>query len=325
MRLARRKFLQLTAGAAVVSVLPRLAWAQTYPARTVTLIVFVPAGAIPDIVARMVAESLSQRLGQPVIIENRPGAGGNVALQAVARAPADGHTLLLIASPHAINVTLYEKNPISLTRNIDPVASINSDTFVLLVNPSFPAQSVAEFIAYAKANPGKINMGSNGTGNLPHLAGELLRMTVGAQWVHVPYRGTPAAFAALMAGDIHALLDTVGASKPLIQAGKLRALGVTAPKRIRALPDVPPISETVPGYAVTGWLGIGVPKGTPAAIVKRLNEEINAVLGEPALRARMTDLGSDPLVGSTADFAKLIAEETEKWGNVVKSTGLKVE
>jgi len=325
MKLARRKFIQLTAGAAALPAVSRMARAQGYPARPVTLIVFVPAGAIPDIIARLIGESLSQRLGQPIVIENRPGVGGNVALQAVARAQADGHTLLLIASPHAINVTLYAKSTVTLTRDIVPVASINGDSFVLLVNPSFPAKSVAEFIAYAKANPGKINLASNGTGNLTHLAGELFRMMVGIEMVHVPYRGTPAAFAGLVAGDVHAMFDTVGASIPLIQSGKLRALGVTAAARLRVLPDIPPISDVVPGYAVTGWLGIGVPKGTPAEIVERLNREVNATLAEPAIKARMADLGSDPIVGSVADFAKLVAEETEKWAKVVKSSGLKVD
>jgi tripartite-type tricarboxylate transporter receptor subunit TctC len=325
MNLARRKFIQLTAGAAAFPAMSRMARAQSYPARPVTVIVFVPAGATPDIIARLIGESLSQRLGQPMIIENRPGVGGNVALQAVARAPADGHTLLLVASPHAINVTLYEKSTVTLTRDIVPVASINSDSFILLVNPSFPAKSVAGFIAYAKANPGKINLASNGTGNLTHLAGELFRMMAGIEVVHVPYRGTPAAFAGLMAGDVHAMFDTVGASIPLIQSGKFRALGVTAATRQRVLPDIPPIGDVVPGYAVTGWLGIGVPKGTPVEIVERLNREVNATLAEPAIKARMTDLGSDPFVGSVADFAKLVTAETEKWAKVVKSSGLKVE
>jgi tripartite-type tricarboxylate transporter receptor subunit TctC len=325
MGLPRRKFLHLAAGATALPAVSRMARAQGYPTRPVTLIVFVPAGAIPDIIARLIGQSLSQRLGQSVVIDNRPGGGGNVALQAVARAPADGHTLLLVASPHAINVTLYEKSTVTVTRDIVPVASINGDAFVLLVNPSFPATSVAEFIAYAKANPGKINMASNGTGNLTHLAGELFRMTAGIDVVHVPYRGTPAAFAGLMGGDTHALFDTVGASLPLIQSGKLRALGVTAAARLRVTPDVPPIGDVVPGYAVTGWLGIGAPKGTPADIVERLNRDINAALADPAVKARMADLGSDPLPGSAADFARLIGEETEKWAKVVKFAGLKAD
>jgi tripartite-type tricarboxylate transporter receptor subunit TctC len=307
--------------------MPHLAVAQSYPTRPVTLIVFVPAGATPDIIARLIGQSLSQRFGQSVVvvIDNRPGAGGNLALQAVARAPADGYTLLMVATPHAINVTLYEKSPISITRDIVPVASVNSDAFVLLVNPSFPAKTVAEFIAHAKANPGKINLASNGTGNLTHLSGELFRMMTGIEVVHVPYRGTPAAHSALIAGDVHAMFDAVGSSLPHIQSGGLRALGVTATERLRVLPDIPLIGDVVPGYAVTGWLGIGVPKGTPAEIVERLNREINAVLADPTVKARMAELGSEIFTGSSADFANLVAEETEKWAKVVKFAGLKAE
>jgi tripartite-type tricarboxylate transporter receptor subunit TctC len=325
MNLTRRKFFELSAGGAALHAASGRAWGQAYPTRPVTVVVFVPAGAIPDIIARLMGEALSQRLGRPVVIENRPGAGGNLALQAVARAPADGHTLLLLASPHAVNVTLYPTSPAALTRDIVPVASLNRDTFVLLVNPAFAAQSVAELIAHAKANPGKVNVASNGTGNLTHLAGELFRMTTGIETVHVPYRGSPAAFAALMAGEVQALFDSVGASLSLVQAGKLRPLGVTSAARQRTLPDVAPISDVVPGYVVCGWLGIGVPRGTPAEIVQRLNQEINAVLGEPAIRTRMTDLGSEPLVSSPAEFAQLTDQETEKWAKVIKSSGLKVE
>ena len=323
--LRRRTFLRMTAGAAAVAAAPRIAAAQAYPSRPVTVVVFVPAGGTPDIIARLIGQSLGQRLGQSVIIENRPGSGGNLALQAVARAPADGYTLLLAASPHAINVTLYEKNPVTITNDIVPVASFNNDSFVLLVNPSFPAKTVAEYVAYAKAAPGKINVASSGTGNLTHLAGELFRMTAGIDVVHVPYRGTPAAHAGLLAGNVQAMFDAVGASVPQIKSGALRALGFTGAARLPVLPDVPLISETVPGYTVTGWLGIGAPKGTPPEIVERLHREINATLAEPTVKARMADLGSDIMPGSTADFAKLIAEETEKWGKVVKFAGLKAE
>ena len=260
-----------------------------------------------------------------MVIDNRPGAGGNLALQAVARAPADGYTLLMVATPHAINVTLYEKSPISVTHDIVPVASINSDAFVLLVNPSFPAKTVAELITHAKATPGKLNLGSSGTGNLSHLSGELFRMMTGIDVVHVPYRGTPAAHSALIAGDVHAMFDAVGSSLPHIQSGGLRALGVTATARLQVLPDIPVIGDVVPGYAVTGWLGIGVPKGTPADIVERLNREVNAVLAEPAVKVRMAELGSEIFTGSPADFGKLVAEETEKWAKVVKFAGIKPE
>jgi tripartite-type tricarboxylate transporter receptor subunit TctC len=289
------------------------------------LIVFVPAGGTPDIIARLVVQALSQRLGQSLVIDNRPGGGGNLALQAVARAPADGYTLLMVATPHAVNATLYEKSATTVTRDIVPIASINNDSFVLLANPSFAAKTVPELIAYAKANPGRINLGSSGTGNLSHLSGELFRMMTGIDTVHVPYRGTPAAHAGLMAGDVHAMFDAIASAMPHIQSGALRPLGVSATARLRVLPDVPAIGDVVPGYAVTGWLGIGVPKGTPAEIVQRLNREVNAVLAEPALRARMMDLGSDPITGSPADFGKLVADETEKWGKVVKFAGLKAD
>ena len=323
MKLPRRRFLHVAASAAALSVVSRVARAQAYPSRPLTLMVFVPAGGTPDIIARMLGQSLSHRLGQSVVIDNRPGGGGNLALQAVARAPADGYTLLLVASPHVINVTLYEKSAVTVTRDIVPVAGINNDSFVLLVNPSFPAKTVAEFIAHAKANPGKINLTSSGTGNLTHLSGELFRMMTGIDVVHVPYRGT--AHSALMAGDVHAMFDAVGSAVPHIQSGALRALGVTGKARLRVLPDVPVIGDVVPGYAVTGFLGIGVPQGTPGEIVERLNREVNAALAEPVVTARMAELGSEIFTGSPADFAKLIAEETEKWAKVVKFAGIKVE
>jgi tripartite-type tricarboxylate transporter receptor subunit TctC len=325
MRIRRRELLHLAAGAAAVPTLWRGAEAQAYPSRPLSLLVFVPAGGTPDIIARLVGQALSERLGQTVVIDNRPGGGGNVALQAVARAPADGYTLLLVATPHAINVTLYEKSAVTLTHDIVPVAGINTDSFVLLVNPSFPAKSVPEFIAYAKANPGKINVTSSGTGNLTHLSAELFRMTTGIEMVHVPFRGTPAAHAALIAGDVQAYFDAVGSAVPQVQGGTLRALAVTAPGRLKVLPDVPSVSEFVPGFAVTGWLGVGVPKGTPTDIVERLNREINAALADPTVKARMADLGSEPLPGSVAEFTKLVETETEKWGKVVKFSGLKAD
>jgi tripartite-type tricarboxylate transporter receptor subunit TctC len=329
-KLPRRRFLHLATSAAALPAISHIAGAQTYPSqaypsRPVSLIVFVPAGGTPDIIARLVGQALSQRLGQSVIIDNRPGGGGNLALQAVARAPADGYTLLMVATPHAINVTLYEKSTITVTRDIVPVASINNDSFVLLVNPAFAAKTVSELIAYAKANPGKINLGSSGTGNLSHLCGELFRMTTGIEVVHVPYRGTPAAHSALLAGDVHMMFDAIGSAVPQIQAGALRALGVTATTRLRVLPDIPPIGDVVPGFAVTGWLGIGVPKSTPAEIVERLNREVNAALADPLVKTRMADLGSEPLPGPVADFAKLIADDTEKWAKVVKFAGIKAE
>ena len=325
MNFPRRKFLHLAAGAATLPAVSVIAGAQTYPSRPISLIVFVPAGGTPDIIARLIGQSMSQRLGQSVVIDNRPGAGGNLALQAVARAPADGYMLLLVATPHAVNVTLYEKSPVTITRDIVPVARINQDSFVLLVNPSFPAKTVREFIDYAKANPGKINLASAGTGNLTHLCGELFRMMTEIDVVHVPYRGTPAAHSALLAGDVQAFFDAVGSSMAHIQAGSLRALGVTATARLKVLPDIPLIGDVVPGYAVTGWLGVGAPTGTSPEIIERLNREVNAALADPAVRARLAELGSEPLPGSPGEFAKLVADETEKWSKVVKFAGLKAE
>jgi len=325
MYLGRRRFIQLAACAASLSVLPGQMWAQAYPSRPITLIVFVPAGAIPDVVARLIAESLSQRLGQPIIVENRFGAGGNLALQSVARAAADGHTLLLLASPHAVNVSLYPDSPVNAVKDIVPVASLNRDTFVLTVNPSVPAKTIPEFIAYAKANPGKINLSSNGTGNLPHLAGEMFKAQAGVDIVHVPYRGSPAALAAVTSGDVQALFDTVGASLSLIQAGKIRAIGVSSAAPVPMLPNVQPIADTLPGYSVTGWLGIGAPKGTPAEIVQRLNREINAVLSDPTIKSKLVEFGSEPFVSTPGEFDKLIADEVDKWGKVVKATGLKIQ
>jgi tripartite-type tricarboxylate transporter receptor subunit TctC len=287
MKLPRRNFLHLAAGAAALPALSRFAWAQAYPSRPVTLIVFVPAGGAPDISARLVGQSLSQRLGHSVVIDNRPGAGGNLALQAVARAPADGYTLLLVATPHAINVTLYEKSNVSVTHDMVPVAGILIGTFVMLGSPSLPAKTLPEFIAYAKANPGKINMTSSGAGNLSHLAGELFKMMTGIDVVHVPYKGVVPAHAGLMAGDVHIMFDAMTSALPQIQSGRLRALAVTTTTRSKALPDIPTVAEFVQGYAVSGWLGVGAPRDTPGEVVDRLNKEINAVLADPATTCRL--------------------------------------
>ena len=324
MAIPRRRFLQL-AGSAALAAAPQSARAQSYPSRPITIMVFVGAGGAPDIIARLIGQGLSQRIGQPVVIENRPGGGGNLSLQAVARAPADGHTLLLIATPHAINVTLYEKLNVNVIRDIAPVASINNDSFVMLVNPSSPIKSVAEFIVHAKSNPGKVNLTSSGNGNLTHLSGELFRMASGIDLVHVPYRNTPAALTALMAGDVHVIFDALPSAMPHVKAGSLRPLGVTAPARVKALPDVPSISDTVPGYAVTGWLGIGAPHGTPAEIIAKLNKDINAVVSDPEIAARLASFGSDPFTSTPASFGKLITAETEKWEKVVRFAGLKIE
>jgi tripartite-type tricarboxylate transporter receptor subunit TctC len=325
MRLPRRKFLHLAAGAAALPAVARIARAQAYPARPVTLIVFVPAGGAPDISARVVGQSLSQRLGHSVVIDNRPGAGGNLALQAVARVPADGYTLLLVATPHAINVTLYEKSNVNVMHDIVPVAGILVGTFVMLGSPSLPAKTVPEFIAYAKANPGKINMTSSGAGNLSHLAGELFKMMTGIDVVHVPYEGAVPAHAGLMAGDVHIMFDAMTSALPHIQSGRLRALAVTTTTRSKALPDIPTVAEFVQGYAVSGWLGVGAPRGTPSEVVDRLNKEITAVLADPAIRARLDDMGSEPLAGSPADFGRFITAETEKWGKVIRAANIKAD
>jgi tripartite-type tricarboxylate transporter receptor subunit TctC len=325
MTISRRRLLHLAAASGALVAAPRLGRAQTYPSRPITLVVFVPAGGAPDIVARVIAQAMSPRLGQPVVIENRPGGGGNLALQAVARAPADGHTLLLVATPHAVNVTLYQKLNVNVLQDIVPVASIDNDAFAMVVNPASPAKTVAEFVAHVKANPGKINMASSGSGNLSHLAGELFRMMTGIEVVHVPYRGMPAANTALMTGEVHVLFNALPSVMSLLKDRKLRALAVTSAKRVKFLPDVPTVAETVQGYAVTGWLGFGAPKGTPPEIVDRLNKEMNAVLADPEVLARLDNLGSEPFTGTPADFGKFVAAETEKWAKVVKFAGLKVD
>jgi len=325
MNLTRRRFVHLAAGAASIPALPQPAGAQAYPARPISVVVFVGAGGTPDIIARLLGQVLTQRLGQSVVVDNRPGVGGNLALQTVARAPADGYTLLQVATPHSINVTLYEKSTVNVMRDIVPIASTNFDSFVMIVNPSFPAKNAAEFIAYAKANPGKINLASSGTANLSHLSAELFRMKTGIEWVHVPFKGTPAAHSALLAGDAQVMFDAVGSSVAQIQAGKFRALGVSAKSRMKVLPEVPPLGDVVPDYEVTGWLGYGAPKGTPPEIVEKLNREINAALADPTINARLLELGSVPLSGTSAEFGKLIADETEKWGKVVKFAGLRAD
>jgi tripartite-type tricarboxylate transporter receptor subunit TctC len=325
MSIHRRHLLQLAAAGGAVAAAPQAGWAQSYPTRPITILVFVGAGGGPDIVSRLVGQGLSQRVGQPVIVENRPGGGGNLALQAVARAPADGYTLLLIATPHAVNVTLYEKQTVNVLHDIEPIATIDNDPFVMEVSPSLPVKTVAEFIAYVKANPGKVNVSSSGSGNLSDLAASLFEMMAGVKMVHVPYRGMPAALTALLAGEVHVTFDALPSSMPHIKDGKLRPLAVTTAARLKDLPDIPAVAETVPGYEVTGWLGVGAPKGTPLDIVTRLHSEINAVLTDPPVAARFASIGSEPRPGTVADFRKLIADETEKWAKVVKFAGLKAD
>jgi tripartite-type tricarboxylate transporter receptor subunit TctC len=321
----RRQFLHLAAGAAALPSVSRVARAQSYPTRPVRLIVGFPAGGTDDITARLMGQRLSERLGQPFVIENRPGANTNLATEAVVRAPADGYTLLLVGPSNAINATVYDKLNFNFIRDIAPVASIARVPNVLEVNPSVPARSVPEFIAYAKANPGKLNMASGGNGGPSHVAGELFKMMTGVNLVHVPYRGGTPALADMLGGQVHVMFSYISQTIGYIKAGKLRALAVTAATRLEVLPDIPTVGDFVPGYEATGWQGIGVPKNTPTAIINTLNTELNAALADPKMKVRFADLGVTVLPGSAADFSKLIAEETEKWAKVVKFAGIKTE
>ena len=325
MKLPRRNFLHLAAGAAALPAVSRFAWAQAYPSRPVRIIVpFAPAGA-SDITARLIGQWLSERLGQQFVIENRPGGGGNIGTDAVVRAPADGYTLLMVGSANASNATFYDKLNFNFIRDIAPVGSVFRGPYVMVVNPSVPARSVPEFIAYAKANPGKLTMASSGTGAVPHVAGELFKMMAGIDMVHVPYRGGGPALTDLLAGQVQVYFPTTVASIGYIRAGRLRALAVTAATRSDALPDIPTVGEFLPGYEASTWYGVGAPKGTPAEIVEKLNKEVNAGLADPTMKARLADLGGDVLALSPADFGKLIAEETAKWAKVVKFSGVKAE
>jgi tripartite-type tricarboxylate transporter receptor subunit TctC len=325
MKLPRRQFLQLAAGAAILPTLSRSAWAQAYPARPVRLIVQVSAGGSPDIIARLMAQWLSDRLGQQFVVDNRPGASGNIATEAVIRAPADGYTLLLAMSANAINASLYDNLRFSFMRDAAPVATIGRIPLVLEVNPSVPAKTVPEFIAYAKANPGKINMASSGNATPLHVAGELFKMTAGVDLVHVAYRGEPVAMPDLLNGRVQVMFGVVPSSLPYIRSGQLRALAVTTEQRLAVLPDVPAMAEFLPGFEASGWYGIAAPKETPPDIVERLNKEINAGLTDDKLKARLSELGCLVLPGSPADFAKFVAGETEKWGKVIRAAGIKAE
>jgi tripartite-type tricarboxylate transporter receptor subunit TctC len=321
MQLPRRQFLRLATGAAILPAVSRLAWAQTYPIRPVRWIVGVAPGGAQDIVARLMGQRLSERLGQQFVVENRPGAGSNIATEAVVNARPDGHTLLLVAPPHAINATLYEKLNFNFIRDIAPVAGMVRIPLVLVVNPSIPAKTVPEFIAYAKANPGKINIASAGNGTAPHVAGELFKMMAGIDLVHVPYRGGGPALVALLGGQVEANFAGAPESVEHIRAGKLRALAVTTSTRSQALPNLPTMADFVPGYEASAFYGVGVPKGTPAEIVNKLNREINAGLADPKVQALLADQGGMVIAGSPADFGRLVADETEKWAKVVMFSG----
>jgi tripartite-type tricarboxylate transporter receptor subunit TctC len=323
MKLPRRRFLQIAAGAAALPALPGNAGALYYPARPVRIVVGYAAGGPSDIVARLIGQSLAERLNQSFIIENRPGAGGNVATEAVVRAAPDGYTLLVVGVPNAINATLYDNLSFNFIRDIAPVANIIGVPLVLEVHPSVPAGTVPEFIAYAKNNPGKLNMASAGFGTSQHVSGELFKMMAGVNLIHVPYRGSALALTDLLGGQVQVMFDTTPASIGHIRAGQIRALAVTTTSRSSVLPDIPTVADFVPGYESSAWYGIGAPKDTPAEIVELLNREINAALAEPQMKARLADLGGTVLPGSVAEFSALISSETDKWGRVVKISGAK--
>jgi tripartite-type tricarboxylate transporter receptor subunit TctC len=325
MKLPRRTFLHLAAAAAALPVASGIVLAQTYPTRPVRLIVpFGPAGGT-DITARLIGQWLSERLGQQFVIENRPGAGGNVGTEAVVRAAPDGYTLGLFGAPSAINATLYDKLNFNFVRDIAPIAPIVRFPYIMVVNPSVPPKTLPEFIAYAKANPGKINMASPGIGSAPHVNGELFKVMTGTNLVHVPYRSVAAVMTDLLSGQVQLHFGTTASSLEYVRAGKLRALAVTIERRLDALPDIPAVAEFVPGYEASGWFGVGAPRNTPVEIIDKLNKEINAGVAGPKMKAQLTDLGGIALRGSPSDFGKLIVEETEKWGKVVKLSGAKLD
>jgi tripartite-type tricarboxylate transporter receptor subunit TctC len=324
-KLPRRQFLHLAAGAAALPAASRMAGAQTYPDRPVRLIVTTPAGGSPDIIARLVGQWLSERLGQPFIVDNRTGASGNIGTEIGVRAPPDGYTLLMALSLNAINATLYAHLHFNFIRDTAPVASIASIPLVMEANPSVPAKTVPELIAYAKANAGKINMASGGNGSPLHIAGELFKMMAGVDMVHIPYRGEGLALPDLISGQVQVMFGVMPASLGYIRAGKLRALAVTTARRQEVLPDVPTMGEFLPGYEASGWYGVVAPKATPTEIVEKLNKEINAALADPEMKKRLADLGGAVFTGTPADFGKFIADETEKWAKVIRFANIKAE
>jgi len=323
MKLPRRQFLHMAAGTAALVAVSRFAWAQTYPSRPVRIIVGFAAGGPNDILARLIGQWLSERLGQPFVIENRPGAGSNIATEAVVRAPPDGYTLLLVGSPNAIDATLYDKLSFNFLRDIAPVASLIRGALVMVVHPSVPAKTLPEFIAYARANPGKLAYGSGGVGGITHITAELFKQQAGLDILHVPYRGVAPALTDLLGGRVQVLFTNPALLIPYIKASKLRALAITTATRLEALPDIPAIDEFVPGYEASSIFGFGAPRNTPAEIVDKLNKEINAGLADPRIKARLADLYGTALGGSPADFGKLLAEETEKWGKVIRAANIR--
>ena len=323
MTLPRRQFLHLAAGAAALPAMPRIARAQPYPSRPVRIIIPFPAGQATDTVARLMGQSLSERLGQPFVIENRTGAGGNIGTETVVRATPDGYTLLLVGLSNAIYATLYEKLNFNFIRDIAPVASIGGGPYIMVVNPSVPAKTVPEFVAYAKANSGKINMASSGSGSVSHVFGELFKMMTGVNLVHVPYRG--GYVPDLLSGQVQVVFGTISSCIQYVMGGMLRALAVTTATRSDALPDIPTLAEFVPGYEASQWYGVGAPKDTPAAVIDKLNKEINAVAADPIIKARLAGLGVDPMSMTSVEFGKSIAAETEKWAKVIRVANIKAE
>jgi tripartite-type tricarboxylate transporter receptor subunit TctC len=325
MKFPRRHFLRLAAGAAALPAVSNIAKAQAYPTRPIRLIIGYTPGGSADLTARLMGQWLSERLGQSFVVENRPGGGTNIATEAVVRAPPDGYTFLLAAPANAINATLYDKLNFNFLRDIEPVAGIIRFPNVVVVNPSLPIKSIPELIAYAKANPGKLNMASSGNGSTIHMSGELFKMQTGTDMVHVPYRGGAPALTDLIAGQVHVMFDNIPTCAEHVKSGKLRGLAVTSMTRSEVLPDLPTVADFLPGYEASAWYGIAAPKNTPIEMIDRLNKEINAVLADPAVKTRFAELGAFLLPGSTADFGKLLADETDKWGKVVKFSGARVD
>ena len=325
MKYRRRQFLQMAASAAALPVVSRIAWAQTYPTRPVRWILGFPPGGPTDIVVRLIGQYLTEKTGQPFVIENRPGAGGNLATQAVVNASPDGYTILAIAHANAINATLYQNLSFNFIRDIAPVAGLVQMPNVLEVNPSVPVKTVSEFIAYAKANEGKVSYASSGSGTSAHLAAEMFKAMTGVPMVHVPYRGSGPALVDMLSGQVHVMFDTLSSSIEYIKADKLRALAVTTASRSEALPEAPTVAATVPGYEVTAWFGVGVPKATPAAIIETLNREINAGLNDPRIKARFAELGAAPFIASPSEMVAHVAAETERWKKAVQFSGAKVD
>jgi tripartite-type tricarboxylate transporter receptor subunit TctC len=325
MNTSRRRFLRLVGAGATLAALSRKAGAEAFPTRPVRIVVGFPAGSSTDINARIVGPALAERLGQPVVIDNRPGAGTNIAAEAVVRSAPDGYTILWMTSANASNVTLYDQLRFNLLADIAPVAGIASLPMVLEVNPGLPARTIAELVGLAKAQPGRINIASSGVGSVSHLAGELFRSMTGVSLVHVPYRGSPPALADLIAGQVQVMVDAVPASLPHIRSGTLRALGVTTATRADVLPDVPAIGESVPGYEASVWIGAGVPSGTPSEIIEKLNREINATLKDPTVRAQLAQGGASPMIMSAAGYGELLKAETDKWAKVIRAAGVKPE